>query len=103
MRRMKAENDKGCADGRRQGRGRTAKSCKKKERKKSYNSKKMERKSQRRCCTTAINQSVFYFRSVHIEVILHTHTHAHTHTKQTTHTHTHKSILAYLQDYEQSI
>ena len=35
MRRMKAEkNDKGCADGRRQGRGRTAKSCTKKREKK---------------------------------------------------------------------
>ena len=46
--------------------------------------------------------------SVHIEVILNTHTHActhartHTRTHALTHTHT-PIILAYLQDYEQSI
>ena len=36
---------------------------------------------------TSINQSVFYFMSVHIEVILDTHTHTHTHTHKT-HSHT---------------
>ena len=39
-----------------------------------------------------INQLIFYFMSVHIEVISHTHTHTHIF-----------FILAYLQDYEQSL